>query len=420
MYIYNVAQPSLLSNPRILLPPAKKPHICLLCVCTLNSHSVMSDFLSPFGLLLARLLCLWDSPGKNTGVGCHARLQGIFPTQGWNLCLLRLLHGSLILYLLGHRGRQWLRISPPLTPWQPLIRFLFLWFCLRMTLQREFPTVATTSPLVRGRWQVHRRQDGGLFLSFGRVRGSSVHLEMAEVSAYRSSCLRTVGGATQVCPASFSGPHPQNWLPGQAAPLFPWKARSRAGDETPEPRHSRCPNMKMSSTSFCFQKWLHESHSLLSVKGRHATFQAERQNVNKSCLPRVGGGEHSYRKRACLLEQGRRPLALQPRDLSSACICILVILSREKLFPEDVVPTEFSTAKARSTLFSSQSRWSKEGSQPCVSVIWMISPFDGRFLSERLALTSTWFSPGNNFPAFIKEGWMSLHCGIWRLTMKSV
>ena len=29
----------------------------------------------------------WDSPGKNTGVGCHALLQGIFPTQGLNLSL---------------------------------------------------------------------------------------------------------------------------------------------------------------------------------------------------------------------------------------------------------------------------------------------------------------------------------------------
>ena len=28
-----------------------------------------------------------DSPGKNTGVGCHVLLQGIFPTQGLNLCL---------------------------------------------------------------------------------------------------------------------------------------------------------------------------------------------------------------------------------------------------------------------------------------------------------------------------------------------
>ena len=33
-------------------------------------------------------LCPWDSPGKNTGVGCHVLLQGIFPTQGWNQRLL--------------------------------------------------------------------------------------------------------------------------------------------------------------------------------------------------------------------------------------------------------------------------------------------------------------------------------------------
>ena len=33
----------------------------------------------------ARPLCPWDSPGKNTGVGCHSLLQGIFPTQGSNL-----------------------------------------------------------------------------------------------------------------------------------------------------------------------------------------------------------------------------------------------------------------------------------------------------------------------------------------------
>ena len=33
-----------------------------------------------------------DSPGKNTGVGCHTLLQGIFPTQGLNLHLLHLLY----------------------------------------------------------------------------------------------------------------------------------------------------------------------------------------------------------------------------------------------------------------------------------------------------------------------------------------
>ena len=33
-----------------------------------------------------------DSPGRNTGVGCHARLQGIFPAKGSNPGLLCLLH----------------------------------------------------------------------------------------------------------------------------------------------------------------------------------------------------------------------------------------------------------------------------------------------------------------------------------------
>ena len=48
-----------------------------------------------------RLLCPWDSPGRNTEVGCHALLQGIFPTQGLNpgLQLWRQ-----ILYQLSHQG----------------------------------------------------------------------------------------------------------------------------------------------------------------------------------------------------------------------------------------------------------------------------------------------------------------------------
>ena len=46
-----------------------------------------------------RLLCPWDSPGKNTGVGCHALLQEIFQTQGLNSCLLHLLHWQAGSYL---------------------------------------------------------------------------------------------------------------------------------------------------------------------------------------------------------------------------------------------------------------------------------------------------------------------------------
>ena len=55
-----------------------------------------------------RLLCLWTSPGKNTGVGTHFLLQGIFPIQGSNPGLL---HCRWILYHLSHQG------SPRILEW---------------------------------------------------------------------------------------------------------------------------------------------------------------------------------------------------------------------------------------------------------------------------------------------------------------
>ena len=53
-----------------------------------QASSVVSDSLRAHGLWPARLLCPWDSPGKSTGVGRHCLLQGTFPTQGLNPCLL--------------------------------------------------------------------------------------------------------------------------------------------------------------------------------------------------------------------------------------------------------------------------------------------------------------------------------------------
>ena len=50
------------------------------------------------GLYPARLLCPWDSPGKNAGVGCHDLFQGIFLTQGSNPGPLWLLQCRHILY----------------------------------------------------------------------------------------------------------------------------------------------------------------------------------------------------------------------------------------------------------------------------------------------------------------------------------
>ena len=65
--------------------------------------AVLCASLQPHGLEPTRLLCLWDSPGKNTGVGCHFLLQGIFPTQRLNPGLP---HCRQTLYDLSHQGSQ--------------------------------------------------------------------------------------------------------------------------------------------------------------------------------------------------------------------------------------------------------------------------------------------------------------------------
>ena len=66
--------------------------VCV-CVCVL-SCSGMSDSLQPHELQPARLLCLRNFPGKNTGVCSHFLLQGIFSSQGWNPYLLHWLVDS--------------------------------------------------------------------------------------------------------------------------------------------------------------------------------------------------------------------------------------------------------------------------------------------------------------------------------------
>ena len=55
---------------------------CMVCVCV--SRSVVSNSLWPHELQRTRLLCPWNSPGKNTGMGCHSLLQRIVPTLGFN------------------------------------------------------------------------------------------------------------------------------------------------------------------------------------------------------------------------------------------------------------------------------------------------------------------------------------------------
>ena len=63
-------------------------------MCCASSLSCVRLFVTPWSVH-------GDSPGKNTEVGCHSLLQGIFPTQGSNPGLL---HCRKILYHLSHQG----------------------------------------------------------------------------------------------------------------------------------------------------------------------------------------------------------------------------------------------------------------------------------------------------------------------------
>ena len=102
-------------------------------------HSVRCAMLSLFShapllgtpwIVAARLLCPWDSPGKNTGVGNHALLQGVFPTQGSSPCIWSLL--------------PWQVHSLPLAP------------------HRGFPEMVKNLPAMQGPWVLFLNQEDPL------------------------------------------------------------------------------------------------------------------------------------------------------------------------------------------------------------------------------------------------------------------
>ena len=83
-------------------PPGKPSVSVLPCV-----RAQLCSTLRPHRLQSTRLLCPRDFPGKNTGVGCHFLLQGIFPTQGSNPGLLHWQNSLLV----SHQGSPFLGFS---------------------------------------------------------------------------------------------------------------------------------------------------------------------------------------------------------------------------------------------------------------------------------------------------------------------
>ena len=89
-------------RPDLLIRSPSKALGCLIliCCCRLVAQPCLT-LLNLVDCSPTRLLCPWDFPGKNTGVGCHFLLQRIFMAQGSNLGLLHWQPNSLPL---SHQG----------------------------------------------------------------------------------------------------------------------------------------------------------------------------------------------------------------------------------------------------------------------------------------------------------------------------
>ena len=83
---------------QVLICLSRSLCVCV-CVCVCVSRSVVSDSAIP-QTVAHQAPRPWNSPGKNTGVGSHSLLQGIFSTQGSNPGLP---HCRQILYQLSHQ-----------------------------------------------------------------------------------------------------------------------------------------------------------------------------------------------------------------------------------------------------------------------------------------------------------------------------
>ena len=88
------------SSPQyfLALSSASNPPLSTLKVGVLAALSCLT-LCNPMDLYPTKLFCPWNSPSKNTGVGCQSLLQGVSATQGSNPGLL---HCRQILYYLNH------------------------------------------------------------------------------------------------------------------------------------------------------------------------------------------------------------------------------------------------------------------------------------------------------------------------------
>ena len=115
-------------------------HICICCVCLVTQPC--PTLWDPMDCSLPGSSVRGRSPGKNTGVSCHALLQGLFPTQGSNTGLLGCRR---ILYWMSHQGRlEW--VVYPFSRGSSLPRNWTGVFCVADSLLSGFPLLAHSLP----------------------------------------------------------------------------------------------------------------------------------------------------------------------------------------------------------------------------------------------------------------------------------
>ena len=104
---------------------------------------------------LARLLCPWNSLGKNPVVGCHALLQGIFPTQGSNLGLPH----CRFFTIWATREALWCHKAQPVNS-----RPGHSWFSYHiLPIESSFPRIPHATPPVSSLSATHEIQNAALW-----------------------------------------------------------------------------------------------------------------------------------------------------------------------------------------------------------------------------------------------------------------
>ena len=139
-----------------------------------------------------------DSPGKTTGVGCHALHQGIFLTQGSNPHLLHLLHwqaGSLPLASLGSPYHRWLSGQESARQCRGHRRCRFNPWVGKILLEQEMATHSSTLA-----WKITWTEPGGLqSMGLQRIRHNLAaesdiftHWNFMHLSKTNGECLHVL------------------------------------------------------------------------------------------------------------------------------------------------------------------------------------------------------------------------------------